>query len=363
MQTSFQLFLHRTIERKVDNCLLPFLDHAWTEGVHVDLQDAFQRLTFDNICSLVFGYDPNCLSIELPEVACEKAFSQAEDTLFYRHVKPSFLWKLQEWLQIGNEKKFKETQKILNHWVYAEIKSKRRNSTNIESQFDLLSVLIREEGQNDDQFLRDTAINLLAAGRDTISAGLTWFFWLVATHPLVEAKIVEEIRENLPSRDVVNWKDLGVEGLNKLVYLHGAISEALRLYPPVPNEHKCALNSDVLPSGHKIKPNTIIVYSLYSVGRVEETWGEDCLEFKPERWISKRGGIVHVPSYKFIAFNAGPRSCLGKDMSFTEMKMVAAAMIWNYHIHVVDGHPISPSISVILHMKHGLKVRVTKRGV
>jgi len=46
----------------------------------------------------------------------------------------------------------------------------------------------------------------------------------------------------------------------------------------------------------------MIVYSLYSIGRVEEIWGEDCFEFKLERWISKKGEIIHVPSYKFIAF-------------------------------------------------------------
>ncbi|PNY00135.1 cytochrome p450 86b1-like protein [Trifolium pratense] len=214
----------------------------------------------------------------------------------------------------------------------------------------------------DDKFLRDTSINLLAAGRDTISSGLTWFFWLVATHPLVEAKILEEIKQNLPSREN-NWKDLGTKGLSKLIYLHGALCEALRLYPPVPFEHKSALDSDVLPSGHKIKSNAMIVYSLYAVGRVEEIWGKDCLEFKPERWISKKGGIVHVPSYKFIAFNAGPRSCLGKDISFIEMKIVAAAILSNYHIQVVEDHPIIPSVSVVLHMKHGLKVNVKKRSI
>ncbi|KAJ1411960.1 Cytochrome P450 [Sesbania bispinosa] len=368
---SFQLFIHKTIERKVDHCLLPFLDHAWKEGVQIDLQDAFQRLTFDNICSTVLGFDPNCLSIELPEVACEKAFNEAEDALFHRHIKPSCWWKLQKWLQVGAEKKFRENQRIVDQMLYAKITSKHKmqgqsssscSTLADESQLDLLNIIIKEvgNGQMEDKFLRDTAINLLAAGRDTISAGLTWFFWLVATHPSVEAKILEEIRENLCEG---NWKDLGVEGLKRLVYLHGAICEALRLYPPIPFEHKSALKSDVLPSGHLIKPNTMILYSLYSMGRMEEIWGEDCLKFRPERWISNRGGIIHVPSYKFIAFNAGPRSCLGKDISFIQMKMVAAAILWNYHIKLVEGHPISPSGSVVFHMKHGLKVMVTKRSI
>ncbi|AET04408.1 putative cytochrome P450 [Medicago truncatula] len=363
-QESFKVFLHKTIEKKISSCLLMFLDHACKKGMQVDLQDVFQRLTFDNICCVVLGFDPACLSIDLPEISCEKAFTQAENTLFYRHVRPRFFWKLQKWLQVGEEKKFSENIKIIDQWLYSEIKSKRE--TQGHKQLDLLNTLTFEvgDGQNliDDKFLRDTAINLLAAGRDTISSALTWFFWLVATHPFVEAKILEEVRENLSSREDNNWKDLGMEGLSKLIYLHGALCEALRLYPPIPFEHKSNLKSDVLPSGHVIKSNTMILYSLYSIGRVEEIWGEDCLEFKPERWVSKKGGTIHVPSYKFIAFNAGPRSRLGKDISFIELKMVAIAILLNYHIQVVEGHPIIPSLSVVLHMKHGLKINVKKRS-
>ena len=99
------------------------------------------------------------------------------------------------------------------------------------------------------------------------------------------------------------------------------------------------------------------------MGRMESIWGEDCLDFKPERWITEFGGIVHVPSFKFIAFNAGARTCLGKDIAFIQMKIIASAIIWKYHVHVVEDHPISPSISVVLHMKHGLKVRISKRYV
>jgi cytochrome P450 len=367
-QRDFELFEEKIIRNKLERSLIPMLDHVQQKGSVVDLQDVFNRFTFDNICSVVLGCDPNCLSIDLPDVACEKAFNEIEEGIFYRHKVPSALWKLQKWLQIGEEKKFTENVKIIHQMLYSKIKSKKDQMQG-EQQFDLLSILLKQsigDGKNpiddENKFLRDTSINLLSAGRDTISSALTWFFWLVATHPFVEAKILEEIKENLPSRKD-NWKYLGVEGLNKLIYLHAALCEVLRLYPPVPFEHKSSLKSDVLPSGHMVESNSRIVYSLYSIGRMGKIWGEDCLEFKPERWISKKGGIIHVPSYKFIAFNAGPRTCLGKDISFIEMKMIAAAILLNYQIQVVEDHPIIPSISVVLHMKHGLKVNVKKRSI
>jgi len=371
-KVNFQLFIQQTIKNKIESCLLPFLEHAWKQGTEVDLQEAFQRLTFDIISSIVLGFDPTCLSIGFPEVATEKAFSEIEDALLYRHLMPRFLWKLLNWFQLGKEKTVKENIEIIDQMLYKEIKSRSRvqgqssgNSTlEDEPRFSLIDVLISEvgEGKMDDKFLRDTAINMLAAGRDSISAGLTWFFWLVATHPSVESKILEEIREKLPAREG-NGKDFGVKWLSKLTFLHAALSETLRLYPPVPLEHKSALKSDVLPSGHWINSNTMIVYSLYSMGRAEEIWGEDCLKFRPERWISKSGGIIHMPSHKFIAFNAGPRSCLGKEISFIEMKMIAANILWNYRIHLVEGQAISPRVSVVLLMKHGLKVTVTKRNI
>lgn len=97
------------------------------------------------------------------------------------------------------------------------------------------------------------------------------------------------------------------------------------------------------------------------MGRMKQIWGKDRFEFKPERWISDKGHILHVPSCKFIAFNAGPRSCLGKDISIVQMKMVAAAMLWKFHIQVVEGHSVTPRVSIVLRMEHGFKVKVSKR--
>jgi cytochrome P450 len=58
--------------------------------------------------------------------------------------------------------------------------------------------------------------------------------------------------------------------------------------------------------------------------------GEDCLEFRPERWLSEDGSkLRYVPSHKFLAFNSGPRMCLGKDIGMRQMKTVLATIVWN----------------------------------
>ncbi|GAU43030.1 hypothetical protein TSUD_12850 [Trifolium subterraneum] len=373
---SFEIFLQQIIQKKLENCLLPFLDQASTGVQVLDLQDILERFTFDTTCISLFGFDPNCLPYkfnELSDIAYVKAISVLEDVILLRHYIPKCIWKLQKCLKIGQELKGKLAQENLHQFVYKcinyykgdEEKRRLRNNKDVdESHSCLLNELMKEgleKGERVDRYIRDTAINLLIAGNGTISSGLSWFFWLVSTHPIVKAKIIQEIKDNCLTKGENLITNLNVEVLDKLVYLHGAISEALRLYPPLAFQHKCAVKYDILPSGDHVSPNTKLIYSLYAMGRMEQIWGQDCLEFKPERWISDKGQIIHVPSYKFIAFNAGPRSCLGKDISFVEMKMVAASILWKFHIHVVEGHSVTPKVSIALRMEHGFKVKVNKR--
>ncbi|KAF9667952.1 hypothetical protein SADUNF_Sadunf15G0076500 [Salix dunnii] len=238
--------------------------------------------------------------------------------------------------------------------------------------FDFLTFMLLEDNKQgegemsafkkSEKNARDITFNLLSAGSEAVSSGLAWFLWLVATHPPIEKSILEEIKTNLNAKEDGKGRHFSFEELSKLYYLHAAICESLRLYPPIPFEHTVSVDSDTLPSGHQIGKNTRVIYSPYSMGRMEEIWGEDCLEFKPERWISNKGELVVISPYKFTAFNAGPRACIGKDLAMVEMKAVGAAVIWNYSLQVVENHPILPSNSIVLHMKHGLKVRVMKRS-
>ncbi|XVF15055.1 hypothetical protein REPUB_Repub09cG0116500 [Reevesia pubescens] len=372
----FHQFLVRTSRAKVEKGLIHVLEHFAKRGLVVNLEDVFERFTFDSTCILVTGYDPGCLSIEFPEVLFSKALDDAEEALFYRQARPKGFIKLQRWLNMGQEQKYKKAWEDLDDVIAKYICQKRKELNKLnqgliaeisdEEGVDLLTSYITEEKSTglkcDDKFLRDTILSMMLAGRDTTSSALTWFIWLISRHPKVENKIIEELKSTIPAEERNQRRLFNAEEVKNLVYLHGALCEAIRLYPPVPFQLKHPLKPDILPSGHPVYPNTKILFNLYSMGRMKSIWGEDCCEFKPGRWINERGGIKHEPSYKFLSFNAGPRTCLGKEVAFVQMKAVASAMIYNYRIHVLEETtPVVAAISIILHTKDGLMARVSSR--
>ncbi|KAH6823288.1 hypothetical protein C2S53_001323 [Perilla frutescens var. hirtella] len=379
----FSPHLERTVWRKVEAGLLPVLDRFCEEGVEFDLQDVFQRLTFDNICKLVLGYDPCSLSLGLPYVRCEKAFSGLAEPLLYRHVIPEFIWKLQKRLNVGRERMLAEATEAFHDFIYPRIDASINSTHDTDDKDEGFNVLKAFERVYNDKinnligyssagnlrdFLKDTALSLIFAGRDTTSTCLTWLFWLIAKNPSTQDKIRQEIEAELKLVEEDNnmkkkkkkWRFFKADESCKLKYLHGALCESLRLFPPVPLEHKAPIEADILPSGHYLRKNSKLIVCFYSMGRMESVWGKDCLEFKPERWISPAGKIKHEPSYKFPAFNAGPRTCLGKEMAFVQMKMVAATIIFHYNVKLVEGHPVCPRDSVILQAKHGLKLSLSR---
>ncbi|KAJ4881262.1 hypothetical protein Rs2_38317 [Raphanus sativus] len=373
----FQKFTLRTNMSKLEKGLVPILDHFAEKKLVVDLQDVFQRFTFDTTFILATGIDPGCLSIEMPEIEFARALDEAMEVIFFRHIKPEIVCKIQRLLGFGDELKMKVAHSTLDRLCSKCIASKRdeitRGVTSIDtssrdllmSYMDVDTTKFKLLNPGDDKFLRDMILCFMIAGRDTTGSALTWFFWLLTKNQEVTTKIRQEIDTKLSPRtnkDSDHFSSFNHQELNKLVYLHGALCEALRLYPPVPFQHKSPTKPDVLPSGHRVEPSTKILFCLYSLGRMKSVWGEDASDFRPERWISETGSSIHVPSYKFLSFNAGPRTCLGKEVAMTQMKTVAVKIIQNYEIKIVEGHKIEPVPSVILHMKQGLKVMVTKRS-
>ncbi|PIA34368.1 hypothetical protein AQUCO_03800166v1 [Aquilegia coerulea] len=376
MSKEFRSYIAKTTRKVVENSLLPLLSQVAIQSCVVDLEDIFMRLTFDSVFMVIFGRNPNCLSIDFPRNELAQAIDNMAEVLTYRHVLPSSWWKLCRWFQIGPEKKFVEARKIIDRSLESYILLKKNDlHKGDEQDNDMITsfILSQERDNNDllpkgDAFLKDNGLSFLFAGKDSSSTGLAWFFWLMTRNPSVKDIIIEELRH---VREKNKDKDDGLkakmpyvftaEDLKGLVYLHASLCESLRLYPPVPATYRGVEKEDVLPDGTALKPGMKILISMYALGRMASVWGKDCLEYRPERWIDENGKLNPVPLTKFFTFFAGPRNCIGKDMAFTQMKLVIGAVLFNFHIEHVEGHVVRPKPSMVLHMQNGLKVRIRKR--
>ena len=364
----------QTIQGLVHQKLLKLIEKLAKSGDCIDLQEVLLRFTFDNICTAAFGVDPGCLALDLPEVPFAKAFEEATESTLFRFIVPPFVWKPMRFFRVGTEKRLKEAVRIVHDFAEKTVTerrielSKAGSSTN---RCDLLSRIVAigysEQGKNNnfsDKFLKDFCISFILAGRDTSSVALAWFFWLIHKNPEVESRILSEIKEVLGPYDS-NKEDLSqraftVEELKKMVYLQAALTESLRLYPSVPIDFKEVMEDDVFPDGTPIKRGARVLYSIFSMARIESIWGKDCMEFKPERWI-KDGELVSENQFKYPVFNAGPRLCIGKKFAYMQMKMVAASILMRYSVKVVEGHNVIPKMTTTLYMKNGLLVTFKPR--
>ncbi|KAM3705728.1 hypothetical protein ACB098_03G100500 [Castanea mollissima] len=359
----------------VHSRLLPVLENSIKQSLTIDLQDILLRLTFDNVCMIAFGVDPGCLRPGLPEIPFAKAFEDATEATVLRFVTPTCIWKIMRYFNLGMEKKLKNSIKGVDEFAEDVIRTRKKelslqfDNNMSKKRSDLLTVFMGlkdEDGHPfSNRFLRDICVNFILAGRDTSSVALSWFFWLLHQNPMVEERILEEICGIVSEREEVKKGEcqsviFRPEEIKKMDYLQAALSDALRLYPSVPVDHKEVVEDDIFPDGTVLKKGTKVIYAIYAMGRMEGIWGKDCREFKPERWL-RDGRFISESAYKFTAFNGGPRLCLGKDFAYYQMKFVAASVIYRYHVKVVENHPVEPKLALTMYMKHGLKVILYRR--
>jgi len=154
---------------------------------------------------------------------------------------------------------------------------------------------------------------------------LSWATYELTQNPEWQQKLLDALREHdakhQKQSNVLDETSDNYDAYDEIAHLpmiQAFLHETLRLHPSVATDSRDALNDDVLPDGQFIQAGTNVQYAPYIFGRSTKLWGADALEFKPERWLdpTTRTSIKEVSQYKFITFNAGPRLCLGKRMSY-----------------------------------------------
>lgn len=301
-----------------------------------DLKDLFFRTTMDSICKIAFDYDVGCMqSEEKPEFA--KAIDWCTNYLFYRLLNP--LWKIKKIANLQDEDDYKSKIDLLNNLCYDIISEKKKN--NDYSGDDILSMFM-DKGHLDEEYLRDVVFSFILAGRDTTASTLSWLFYELIKNPDIESATRKHI-------DNVNIDDMDAKKYRELNFIDNIFMETLRMHPPVAVSMKFATNEDITENGSVIPKGSMVMYSPYIFGKSGKIWGNDYDNFKPDRWLNKK-----VNDYKFLAFNAGPRICLGRFFAKLEMQVMVAQLVKRFKFEPINSNDF--------HLKHSMGITSSVEG-
>jgi cytochrome P450 len=351
--------------RKHARTLLSIYKKASDSGKPLDLFRLFNRFTMESFSEIGFGIQMGSLGKEEAH-PFETAFDAAQEISTRRFSLPLWYWKLERLLNFGPEaelKRYIETIKttalgFINESIEKRNRGERSDAKNIVS---LVLDSVDASEVVDPELLRSIVIASLAAGRDTTSQTLSWFVHVITQHPDVEEKIRQEVLAKIPALATDENYLPTMEDVQDLTYLEACIKEVMRFYPAVPFNLRHSAQDTYLSDGTFIPAGTDVGIPYWSMGRRASIWGDDCGEFKPERFLDpETGKLLHLSPFKFNFFHAGPRSCLGMNLALMEMKMLVSALLSRYHVVPEPGQTITYNRSITLPMRNPFMVRFEK---
>ncbi|KAF5386913.1 hypothetical protein D9615_002005 [Tricholomella constricta] len=313
----------------------------------VDALSWLSRTTLDIIGLAGFNYKFDALSSDPKNNELNAAFA----TMFKAGTKISIIPMIRAWfpflrfLRTEQDAKVgpaRETMSRIGHKLLSESKASIHEKSAWKSR-DLLSLLVTSNMAKDvpehqrmsDEDVLAQVPTFLIAGHETTSTGTTW-----ALYALTQDKVVQDkLREELLTVDTDNPT---MDELNALPYLDMVVRETMRFHAPVPSTIRTAVKDDILPLNNpftdrkgvvhdtiRVSQGQTLLVPILAMNRDKSIWGEDSMEFRPERWekIPEAAGGIPGVWGNMLTFLGGPRACIGYRFSLVETKALLFTLV------------------------------------
>ncbi|XP_077968546.1 cytochrome P450 4F2-like [Styela clava] len=300
--------------------------------VSVELFTDISAMTLDNLLQCILSKKSGCQSGESMEYL--NAIKCITEGVVGRLRNPLYHFDLIFYLSPAG-KKFKEACKTVHSFSSAAINERKsslkhgneRDSTDDTTKLDFLDIMLLAKDDNgigmSHQKICDEVDTFVFEGHDTVSSGICWIIYNLATNPEHQEICRNEVFGVLGEQQRVKY-----ENLFKFKYLTMCIKESMRLHPPVPLHRNPCIWSN---------PEVF-----------------DPERFTPEN-ISKRSSHAYVP------FSAGSRNCIGQNFAMNEMKVTLALALQRFRFSLNETYP-KPAVQpqLVLRSTTGIHVKLEK---
>ncbi|KAI9654954.1 MAG: hypothetical protein M1821_005707 [Bathelium mastoideum] len=232
---------------------------------------------------------------------------------------------------------FIETSNEVQNFAVKMI-NKRINGEQSEARRDMLARLL-EVSEKDDAKLSFTEIIALTttnliAGSDSTAIGLRAILYFLCRNPNVYNKLQKEIDDAFDAGRLsspVRYADS-----SKLEYLNAVVTEALRVHAATGFVLEREVPAGGMTVAGKFIPaGTIVGINSWVMHANQQVYGEDAESFNPDRWFASEEKVSQMKRYN-MSFGAGPRVCVGRNISMMEIVKLIPEMMRMYDFRLVN---------------------------
>ena len=309
----------------------------------VDIYPHLMKMTFAMVARSLFGAKLKDQDIEI----VSHTICTVQEFIVRQTLQPY----LNPWFEVSGELRRHEEMRTRADGILMQyIKTRRQQAPGNDLLQTLMDARYSDgEGMSDELVLSES-MQLLVAGHETSSNGLSWLLYLLSTRP----DCLERVRQEFDS--VLGDAPLTFSDVPRLEFTTQVIQEGLRLYPPFWMIDRMAVANDrvgdiSIPAG-----STVIVF-VYGAHHASRYW-EDPESFDPERF-TKANQKLHKP-FTHLPFGGGPRGCIGANYAMLQILMILSDLLRKYDFELTPGQEIEARPMVILRPKHGIRMTFTQ---
>ncbi len=319
---------------------------ALAPGDVIDVGDAMTRLTLAVTGRTLFGADVGKHATAM-SAALARAMADVSRLGPLLEVLPPWAGAVRRRLPLPSNRTFARARRELGA-IVASVVARRRAG---ERENDLLALALAARDDDgspfDDRALADELATLLLAGHETTATALCWTWYVLASHPRVEAALHAELDAVLGARDPEP------DDVARLPYTSAVFAETLRLYPSASAFGRRALERCEL-GGYTIEAGAGIVISPYVIHRNPRYFPEP-ETFRPERFLGEER-----PEFAYLPFGGGARRCIGEAFARMEGVLAIATLARRLRFERLDPIPVAIGTAT-LRPARPIRVRVCER--
>ncbi|AUM12195.1 cytochrome P450 [Ketobacter alkanivorans] len=160
------------------------------------------------------------------------------------------------------------------------------------------------------------SMGMLVGGHETSAATSAWYMLWLLKNPDVYKKMHDTVLASIAEEG-----KLDPMKITEVPYLNACLSESQRLTPSAVGTMRCLIKECKI-GPLTIPANTNVLAAAYLTHRRKDIWGEDVLEYRPERWLEGK-----QPSpFEYYPFGGGRRACVGSNQAKQQMRIIFAEL-------------------------------------